>query len=63
MRKIKAEVDRALKKMKLKRAVGPYGILIKVWRCVETIGVTSQTNLSARFRVKIRSTMTREKVL
>ena len=34
------EMDVTLKEIKLKKAFKPYGIHIKVWRCLGMIGVT-----------------------
>ena len=36
----KSKVDRAFKKIKLKKVVGLDGIPIEVWRCLKTIGMT-----------------------
>ena len=40
-----SEVKEALKRMKLRKAVGPDGILIEVWRCLREVGVRWLTNL------------------
>ena len=50
MRRIqKSKVVGALKKMKLKKVVGPDGIPIEVWRYLGTIGVSWLTNLFNKF--------------
>jgi len=46
MRRIsESEVKEALKRMKSRKAVGPDRIPIKVWRCLEGVGVRWLTNL------------------
>ena len=46
MRRIqKIEVEKALKKMKLRKAVGPDGIPIEVWRCLGQVGIKWLTDL------------------
>ena len=46
MRRIqKLDVDGALKKIKLKKAVWPDCLPIEVWRCQGTFGVSWLTNL------------------
>ena len=46
MRRIsESEVKEALKRMKSRKAVGPDGIPIKVWRCLGEVGVRWMTNL------------------
>ena len=39
------EVKEALKRMKSRKAVGPDGISIEVWRCLGEMGVRWLTNL------------------
>ena len=46
MRRIsESKVKEALKRMKSRKAVGPDGIPIEVWRCLGEVGVRWLTNL------------------
>jgi len=46
MRRIsESKVKEALKRMKSRKNVGPDGISIEVWRCLEEMGVRWLTNL------------------
>jgi len=52
MRRInESEVKVALKRMKSRKAVGPDGIPIEVWRCSEEIDVRWLTNLFNKIRL------------